>query len=1074
MKKGPKSLFIILSLSLPLAAQNTTASLGGTVADASGAAVPEAKVTIRNTGNGFTQDTTSGTTGAFLFPRLPVGPYELRVQKEGFAAYAQSGITLAVDQAANVSVALQVGQLTSEVTVSSETELVDTRSAAGSQVINQAPIIDLPLNGRRPERLMYLVAGTVDAARNACTNCGQGGVYPGEETASINGSGSNQVNYQLDGADHNDTYLNNALPFPNPDAVQEFSLLSGNFSAEYGNAGGGIVNVVTRSGTNEIHGTAFEFLRNGALNARQFFAIAPDVLKRNQYGGSAGGPIRKNKLFVFGTYQGTRLSNAPSGIVAFVPTADQRNGDFSSLLPKALTDPVTGQTVPGNQIPASRLNPLSQYFLKYIPLPNSAGGRLNFAGAPIHTTDDQFITKADYVAGRQQLSGSYFFTNFSGPPGQVKDNLLADSSSGNQVRVQKIAINHTFTVSPTFLFATTFGYNQQRGGSISSAPFGFHAAGAKMLGPEDPPTNAQPELRVSVTSGFSINTNHKGGFDRGDWTIREVVTKIIGPHQLKIGGEAVRVDNHLTNTFQMAGNFSFSGQLSGNGLSDFMFGRSSSFTQGGGEWENVKGTKWGLFLQDDWRVSQRLTLNLGVRWDPYIPFYDRQGRVICFQPNSGKKSIRYPNAPLGFLYGGDPGCPTAGVNASAWNIEPRLGFAYRLTQDGKTSLRGGAGIYYTLPTTSFNGIADSAPFASTFTFQSVAFDDPYGSQGLANPFPANFGPHIPGPDFVFAPLNSIVLYFPTDFKVPRTVTWSLRLERQIGREWVASAVYVGNKGTHGSVGLQQNPALYIPGASTVANTQQRRIYPTVGSVRYNDPGVDSQYHALQLNLEKRFGHGLSVLTNYTPSKSTDNNSSINPFDMNLEHALSTTDVPNNFKLSGVWEVPGPKTGVRGKLLGGWSVNPIITRQSGFPFTVTSGVDNSFSGNGSDRADYLGGGSAKLSYDRSHGDMIARWFDVSKFTKNAVGTFGTAGRNILRGPRYFNADLGLLKNTRLTERVNMQIRAEFFDVLNNVNFKTPDGSLSSSQVGQITAVISDNYQQLPNSERIIQFGLKLAF
>jgi hypothetical protein len=1064
---------------VPLLAQYTTADLGGTVTDSSGAAVPDAKVTVRSTETGFTQNTVSSATGAFLFPRLRVGAYELRVAKEGFTAYLQSGITLAVDQAANVSVALQVGQVSNQVTVEAETELVTTRTATGGQVVAQLPIVELPLNGRRPERLMYLAAGTLDSGRNSCRICGQGGVYPGEETPNINGAGllgsssGGQVNFQMDGADHNDTYLNTGLPFPNPDAVQEFSLLSSNFSAEYGNAGGGVVNIVTRSGTNDIHGSAFEFLRNGDLNARQFFAPTQDALKRNQFGGSVGAPIRKNKLFVFGNYQGTRVRNVPTGQVQFVPTQAQRSGDFSGS--KQLVDPVSGVPFPNNQIPASLLSPVSQYFLKQIPLPNGPGGQLTFPGAPIRQTEDQFMTKADYLLNKQQISGHYFYTNFSAPPGQVTGNVLADPNSGNQVKVQNVAINHTYTVSPTLLFNTTFGYNRQTGGSLSSAPFSFHDAGSSILGPQDSTIKAPPELSLSVTGGFSISTNHFGDFNRSDYTMREVGTKIKGAHEIKFGGEAVRVSNVLLNTYQMAGSFTFNGQLSGSGLADFLYGEASSFSQGGGEFKNLLGTKWGMFVQDDWRVNQRLTLNIGLRWDPFFPFYDRKGRVVCFQPNTTQHSAKYPNAPLGFLYGGDPGCPTAGFNSNIANFEPRLGFAYRLTQDGKTSIRGGAGIYYTpLPSGgTYNGYADTAPFAGSFSFNGVSFQDPYGSKGLANPFPSNFGPQVPGPSFVFAPLNAIINYFPLNYRIPEVTTWSLRIERQIGKDWVASVAYIGNKGTYLPNGLQQNPAIYYPGASAVANTQQRRLYPTIGSVNYANPGANSEYQAVQLNLEKRLSRGFTVLANYARSKSLDNLSAINPFTVKNEHSLSQNDIPNNFKLSGVWQVPGPKSGLLRSLLGGWEFSPVMTWQSGFPFSVTSGVDNSFSGINSDRSDYLGGGSAQLSYGRSHGQEVLQWFDTTKFGPNAPGTFGSSGRYILRGPRFFNTDLGILKGTKVTERVNLQFRAEFFDLFNNVNFQLPNSNMSSSQVGRITSVVLDNFG-LPNSERIIQFGLKISF
>src|SRR6185436_1329060 len=311
-------------------AQFTTASLGGSVRDSTGAAVPEAQVVVRNIETGFTQTVTSDATGSFLFARLPLGIYELRVEKAGFTSYVQSGMQLTVDRMATQNVVLQVGAVNEQVTVQAEAELIQTRTAAAGQLVDEKRIVELPLNGRRPERLVYLAAGTIDLGRNSCQICGHGGVYPGEETAGVNGAGIYQVNFQLDGTSHNDTYINVSLPFPNPDSVQEFNLQSSNFTAEYGNAAGGIVNIVTRSGTNSIHGSLFHFLRNGKLNARQFFAPVQDALKRNQFGGSVGGPIKKNKLFYFGTYQGTRLRNTPAGIISFVPTDAERGGDFSS------------------------------------------------------------------------------------------------------------------------------------------------------------------------------------------------------------------------------------------------------------------------------------------------------------------------------------------------------------------------------------------------------------------------------------------------------------------------------------------------------------------------------------------------------------------------------------------------------------------------------------------------------------------------------------------------------------------------------------------------------------------------
>ncbi len=1053
--------------SASLFGQCTTASLGGTVSDPSGASVPETRITVRNLATGFTQTTESGTTGTYLFSRLPIGSYEMRVEKAGFGTFVQSGIRLNVDQMATQNVTLSIGQVTEQVSVQAEAELIATRTATGGQLVDQRQIRELPLQGRRPERLLYLAAGTVDLGRNACRICGHGGVYPGQETAGVNGAGLAQVNFQLDGTSHNDTYLNAGLPFPNPDSVQEFNLQSSNFSAEYGNAAGGVVNIITRAGTNEIHGSWFHFMRNGAMNARQFFAPVQDSLKRNQFGGAIGGPILKDKLFFFGTFQGTRLRNTPAGLIRFVPTEAMRRGDFSSVLPRQLVDPVSRQPVPGNIIPVSRLNPVSKYFLDFIPLPNGPAGQVTFPGFPVQQTENQFMPKIDYTSGRHQLSGRYYFTDFDLPAGIDKVNILA-ARSGNAVRLQNVSVNHVFVVSPNLLVTSTFGLNRQRGGSLSGAPFSFRDAGSKLLGPQDTELGFPPSLNLSVTDGFSIGTSHKGDFDRGDFTIREVVTKTKGNHELRFGGEAVRVTNHITNSFQMMGNFTFNGQLSGNGLADYMFGRASAFTQGGGEFKDLKGVRWSLFVQDNWRISKRLSVNLGVRWDPYWAPYDRQGRVVCFQPQGGQRSQRYPKAPAGMLYGGDTGCPIAGHDANVWNMGPRLGLAYRLTEDGKTSLRVGLGAYYTpIQTSNFNPYTNIAPFAGTFQLQDLAFEDPYGSKGLANPFPQNFGPKVPGPEFVFSPENAIRAYFTRDYRVPQLLSWSFRLERQFGKDWVTSASYLGNKGTFLQVTLDENPAIFGPGA-TVGNTQQRRVYPVFSRVSRTDSGANSNFHSLQWNLEKRFGKGYSILTNYTWSRTIDDVNNINAFNRRAYRGLAVEDVEHNFKFSNIWDLPRARvdSGAAKRLLHGWQVNAIVIWQSGFPFSVASGRDNSFTGVGGDLADFRGGDAA-LGGGRSRNDQLLKWFETAAFTANALGTTGNSGRNNIRGPKFFNADMGLLKDTAITERMGLQFRAEFFNVFNNPNFRLPNANAASAQFGRVTAVVDDN-------QRIIQLGLKLSF
>ena len=975
--------FVFFLCASPASAQYTTASFGGTVLDSNNAVLPQSQVVVRNVDTGFTQRATTDESGAFLFPRLPVGSYELRVERTGFSRYVQTGITLTVDQAANLTVVMQVGQVSEEVTVEANTELVGTRNGTLGQLVDQKQVIELPLNGRMAQSLVFLAAGTVDLGRNGCRICGHGGVYPGEQTAGVNGAGMSQVNYQLDGAGHNDTYLNVNVPFPNPDAVQEFNLQASNFTAEYGNAAGGIVNIVTRSGTNNIRGSVFEFLRDGALNARNYFALTKDTLKRNQFGGSVGGPILRDQLFYFGTYQGTRVRSEAAGRVAFVPTAAERAGDFSSLATQ-LVDPVTRQPFPGNQIPADRISPAAKYFLDWIPLPNRGGRELNFVGTEQVETENQFMTKVDYNRQRHQISARYFFTDYDRPAVIPADNILAAGTAGNAVRVQNVAVNHTFAVRPTLLLHSTFGFNRQRGGSLSSGPFSFPDAGVRIASAASSALKAPPELVMSVTGGFNINTNHLGDFDRGDFTIRENLTTILGPHEMHFGGEVVRLSNHITNTFRMDGNFTFNGQLSGDGIADFLLGRASGFVQGGGEFKDLKGTRWGFFAQDNWRVNQSLTLNLGVRWDPYFPYYDREGRVVCFEP--GAKSQRYPNAPAGMLYGGedhDPGCPVGGSDANVWNIAPRVGFAYRLTEDGKTSLRGGFGHFYTpIQASAFNPFTNIAPFAPGFSFNGVSFEDPFGSVGVTNPFPEQFGPRVPGPEATFVTPTELRAVFARDFRTPLLASWNLSMERQIGADWVLRVTYAGNKGSYyfgaAENSREINPAIYVPGASTVANTQARRPYQDYSRIGLYESTNESEYNSVQVNAEKRFGKGLAVLASYTFSRKLDDYGWTTPDDRRFDWGLSREDVPHNFKFSNVWQIPHMGVnGVLSAILNGWMVNSMVTWQSGFPFTISSGRDNSFTGINRDRADFLGG-SADLGSDRPHGGnggQVFRYLEV---------------------------------------------------------------------------------------------------
>ena len=1074
--------------SLALLAQFTTASLSGTVVDPSGEAVPAATVTVQNTETGFTRTTKSGNGGDYLFPVLPVGEYTLTVVKPGFRTYAQTGIALTVNRSATQMVALKLGEGTQEITVTADASLVTTNSAAVGRLVNQKSTVDLPLDGRATE-LVFLVPGANNVTNNYCGVRCEGRVYPTEQYADVNGGGPNGVNFQLDGADNNDTYMNTNLSFPDPDAVQEFNVRTGNLSAEYGNAASSVVNIVTKSGTNQFHGDIFDFVSNYIFDSRSFFASARDTLKQNQFGGTLGGPIKKDKLFFFGSYQGTRTRTAPHGQIAVVPTTAERQGDFSALCGQfdssgnctnpngiQLTNPFTGASLPYNQISSSRISQPAQNLLKYVPSPNDPGGILNYPGAAANTDDDQFLVKVDYLRGKHHVSGRYFFSNFSEPATPLSNDILALNANADRVRVQTISLNDDYAASPSLLLNTWFGWNQQNGGYIPSAPFSANALGVNIA------PSPSPQLDITIGGYFAAMGSNVGAYNRGDMTVREVVTTVRGKHQISFGGEMLRVRAPIANQYQQAGIFSFIDSLSGNNLADFMLGAVTQFVQADGIYGNITGTKWSAFIQDDWRASSRLTLSGGLRWDPYFPYTDSEGRLPCFE--RGKQSQRYPNAPLGLLFANDPGCPAGTVYSNLSNFAPRIGFAYRLTSDAKTSLRGGAGYYYQPPETlAFRDDVGVAPFAPIYTLNVVNFADPFGSAGIANPFPADFGPKIPPSNTTFALPTTVGYFFPLGFHLPEITIWNLTLERQIRKTWLISAAYTGNKAIHLYGTSDQEPmadinaARYVPGNSTEANTQQRRPYPNFGPMGSIDSGFDSNYNAIELNLEKYLSHGLSFLANYTWSRNfSDFSESVslghyqtNPFNRNLNYGPSESEIPYAFKSWGTWEIPHfRRSGVGDKLLNGWELAPIMLWQSGPPYSIMSGLDNSFTGDYSDRADFIGTkiSQARLNPGRPHGQLIREYFNTALFNPNAVGTFGDSGKNILREPGVFNIDFALLKNTKIHEHYTLQFRAEFYNAFNDVNFGPPDFTRTDPTFGQILSTAA--------RPRILQFAFKLLF
>jgi hypothetical protein len=625
------------------------------------------------------------------------------------------------------------------------------------------------------------------------------------------------------------------------------------------------------------------------------------------------------------------------------------------------------------------------------------------------------------------------------------------------------------------------------GGTLSSAPFSYADAGAAIT----PSSEAPGEINLTVPGYFVIQTNHPGAFNRQDLNVRGRVAITHGGHQLQFGMDATHLANQITNTFTQAGIIGFSSALTGNNLADFVLGDMSSWWQGGGEFKDLVGWRWGWFAQDDWRVSERLTFNLGARWDPYIPYTEREGRFTCFQP--GIQSIRYPNAPAGETFGaggGEPGDPSCYIPHELNTFAPRLGFAYKLTKDSKTALRGGVGYYYIAPSQDVQTSHYDAPFAPNFRYSGIiSFQDPWASVGTPNPFPARFGGTTTPPrDVTFTIPESLQVSGP-DIKVPLMTTWNLTLERELANGWLLRVAYVGNKGTNLAtfVGLGNlndlNPAIYIPGASTEANTQSRRRYPNFTTVQAGaQSGNNSHYNGLQVTIDRHFARGLSILANYTWSKTMDDFGWTDPFDRKFDYARSNDCIPQDFNFSGVWQLPKRPgtTGFVNHILNGWQLSPIISWRDGFPYLVFSGVDNSFSGHGFDRADFIGSSikAAEIGFGESHGQQVNEFINTSLWVPNAIGTFGDSGRNNLAGPRFFDTDLALVKTTKINERSSVEFRAEFFNLFNNVNFYPPGTTGPSPQGGNAlgTTLGTASFGKLTGAQdpRILQFALKFYF
>jgi hypothetical protein len=967
-------------------------------------------------------------------------------------------------------------------------------------------MIDMPLDGRNAAALTVLVQGAVTAPSSNADE-GAGKTFPSAVVPiSVNGGRSNNVSFFLDGTSAQDLLSNINQPLPFPDAVQEFDFQTSNFSAEYGDDSAGVVNVITKTGTNEFHGNGFEFVRNAEFNARNFFASAVDPLKRNQFGGTLGGAIKKDKLFFFLGYQGSRIRDSQGGHSAYVPTAADIAGDFSALLSASnpanplgraitLQDPNSGKTFPNNQIPISRFDPVAKNLLKYLPTSPNPNG-LIFYSEPTIQDFNEYIARADYSLSNNDRFMYRINENIFSQPGVFVPTNILTYNPGNSDLSLNTMLGETHIFSPTLLNAFRFGFTYVK--TTRNNPAGspdFTDLGATNLW----------EAPVKGFDGFNVNgsfifgNNGQAFFPRDSFDWFDIVRWTKGRHDFAFGGAFDRGRENQASELRQNPTVTFNGNWTGASIADYFLGRMSSFGQGSGSFVANRNIAPAAFIQDTFKATSKLTIDYGLRWEPSLPWHDLFHQAEMFSPSwysSGVKSQVFSNAYAGELFSGDPGMPADGRSDSWNNFTPRFGFAYDPFGDGKTSVRGGAGLFEMARNTSFsnNSQIQSTPFSPqvSYTNPVAPVSNPY--LGKVNPFPY---PRPTPSNYVFVTPIAVSSWDPGHMKLQtqNVYNWNLTLEHQLGSAWLIRAAYVASRTNHIMESEQINAAVFAPN-TTSATDQARRLFQPYGSIVQGTASGNGWYNGLQVTMERRISHGFTVLANYSWSKSTDNipvaadvSSPMiaaqitmpynTPNFKSLDQGASDFDHRQNFVASYVWRLPALSRASRfvRDIAGGWMIAGITTAQAGGPLTLFAGIDRSLTGIGKDSVQLLNH-KVYQSGACANQEPCVDWLAPSSFGLPALGTFGNLGKGALRGPGLFNTDAGIYKNFTAGELVIVQLRGEFFNIFNRANFLNPCNSnapgYSPGSLGDILSGAGFGQILAANDPRIAQLALKISF
>jgi outer membrane receptor protein involved in Fe transport len=1120
---------LIALVGVQAAAQQITGSIRGTVIDPSGAVVQGAVVSAQQTETGLTRTALTNRDGGYVLVELPIGHYQVRVEAKGYQKYLQEGITLDVNQNATVSIHLKLGAETQLVQVQADAELVQSTVSSLGETVMQREILDLPLDGRNFSQLGLLQPGVVPLTPGLAE---AGGPARQNQAYAVDGQRPESNNFLIDGADNVSAVDAGFVLKPPIDAIAEFKILTHNANAEFGRNTGSTTNIVTRGGTNSFHGAAWEFLRNDAMDAHDYFSHTVRPLKQNQFGVSFGGPIFKDKTFFFGYYEGFR-NRQGEPVNATVPSADERQGNFGQLCTGSgatfdpggqCSDPNGQLTLFGGPVPFNQLtiiqpiDPVATNLLPFFPLPNN-GTNGYITTQTLIENNDQFGLRLDhYLSHSDTLNFRYMYA--SGPTTDPLSPVGANVPGfpvGEYDRAQNFVAQETHIFSPTLIGVARFSFLRNKflldehlnHESPASLGFQYDPTLASASGP--------PFIQVGGYASVGDPITGPRNTFQNTFDLSGSLGWIHGRHELKFGGGYRRDQINALQGIATNGFFVFAGIpsqadfLYNDGFANFLTGNPVVFLQGGGDFSReIRDRAINLYGQDTYKVTSNFTLNFGLRYELPFPSTENKNRVNLFVP--GAQSTVIPNAPPGLLYPGDPGVPAGLIPTQKTAFAPRVGFAWDPRGDAKTVVSAAYGIFYEPYYTGEGGPLQD-PVSAPPYLKTLQLGFPINS--FADPF------YSPDPFGVPFPQPMTLLVVNRNLHLPYAQDWNLNVQRSIGADWLFQIGYVGTTGVRLPRFIEGNPAIYVPGfdttspgcappaqpcpLSTSSNANQRRLYSgctladppsscIYGSVGEIASISNSSYNALEASLRKRFSHGLSFLASYTWSHSIDDVSSFNitgsasqdtagendlaqnPFDLAAERGRSMFDARQRFVLSYQWSLPflQHSTAWYGKVLGDWQLNGIFTAMSGTPFTVFDSSDVSVQGQAPEISGFSSNRPNVVGDPNAGPHTAAQWFNVNAFQQitqdpnSPVQQFGNEGRNAVQGPGYVNWDLSAFKNIRLTESKELQFRGELFNVLNHTNFRLPVSDIETRSSGTFGTIQSDV------SPRVIQVALKFLF